>query len=140
MLLSLRFILRHTVLKYIIVVVCAPEQPTTWSLPIVLHITLGILEQFWWSKWPPKALKKTFSNNTKNVSKQSVFTKLSADQSVITKSPDTKLPISQEPLNIIICFNDYHEALFNTLLSAINRSIGNKIPWRYKVLNVCTWY
>jgi len=28
MLLSLRFILRHTVLKYIIVVVCAPEQPT----------------------------------------------------------------------------------------------------------------
>ena len=101
MLLSLRFILRHTVLKYIIVVVCALEQPTTWSLPIVLHITLGILEQFWWSKWPPKALKKTFSNNTKNVSKQSVFTKLSADQSVITKSPDTKLPISQEPLNVI---------------------------------------
>jgi len=28
-LLSLRFILRHTVLKYIIVVVCTPEQPTT---------------------------------------------------------------------------------------------------------------
>jgi len=28
MLLSLRFILRHTVLKYMIVVVCAPEQPT----------------------------------------------------------------------------------------------------------------
>ena len=37
-LLSLRFILRHTVLKYMIVVVCTPEQPTTWSLPIVLHI------------------------------------------------------------------------------------------------------
>jgi len=29
MLLSLRFILRHTVLKYMIVVVCAPEQPIT---------------------------------------------------------------------------------------------------------------
>jgi len=29
MLLSLRFILRHTVLKYMIVVVCAQEQPTT---------------------------------------------------------------------------------------------------------------
>ena len=28
-LLSLRFILRHTVLKYIIVVVCTPGQPTT---------------------------------------------------------------------------------------------------------------
>jgi len=41
MLLSLRFILRHTVLKYIIVVVCAPEQPTTKSLSIVLHI--GVL-------------------------------------------------------------------------------------------------
>ena len=41
MLLSLRFILRHIVLKYMIVVVCAPEQPTIWSLPIVLHI--GVL-------------------------------------------------------------------------------------------------
>jgi len=41
MLLSLRFILRHTVLKYMIVVVYALEQPTTWSLPIVLHI--GVL-------------------------------------------------------------------------------------------------
>ena len=41
MLLSLRFILRYTVLKYMIVVVCAPGQPTTWSLPIVLHI--GVL-------------------------------------------------------------------------------------------------
>ena len=41
---------------------------------------------------------------------------------VITKLPDTKLPISRKPLNIIICFNDYHEALFNALLSAINRS------------------
>jgi len=29
MLLSLRFILRYTVLKYMIVVVCAPGQPTT---------------------------------------------------------------------------------------------------------------
>ena len=41
MLLSLRLILRHTVLKYMIVVVCVQEQPTTWSLPIVLHI--GVL-------------------------------------------------------------------------------------------------
>jgi len=81
---------------------------------------------------------KNLSNSTKNVSKKSVFTELSADQSVITKSPDTKLPISQEPLNIIVCFNDHHEALFNALLSAINRSQGDKIPWRYKVLNVCT--
>jgi len=38
MLLSLRFILKYTVLKYMIVVVYVPEQPTTWSLPIVLHI------------------------------------------------------------------------------------------------------
>jgi len=40
-LLSLRFILRYTVLKYMIVVVYVPEQPTTWSLPIVLYI--GVL-------------------------------------------------------------------------------------------------
>ena len=74
----------------------------------------------------------------KNVSKQSVSTELSADQSVITKSPDTKSPISQEPLNVIVHFNNHREALFNVLLSAINRFRGNKIPWRYKVLNVCT--
>jgi len=73
----------------------------------------------------------------KNVSKQSVSTELSADQSVITKSPDTKSPISQELLNVIVHFNNHHEALFNALLSAINRSRGDKIPWRYKVLNVC---
>ena len=41
MLLSLRFILRYRVLKYIIVVVYTPEQPTIWLLPIVLHI--GVL-------------------------------------------------------------------------------------------------
>jgi len=40
-LLSLRFILRYTVLKYMIVVVYILEQPTTWSLPIVLYI--GVL-------------------------------------------------------------------------------------------------
>jgi len=57
----------------------------------------------------------------KNISRQSVFTELSADQLVITKSPDTKLLISQELLDIIICFNDHYEALFNVLLSAINR-------------------
>ena len=69
--------------------------------------------------------------------------------------------MSQKPLDVIICFNDYHEALFNdhhealfndhhealfndhhealfnALLLAINRSQGNKIPWRYKVLNFC---
>ena len=103
-------------------------------------ITLGILDWFQQSNWPPKALKKTFQKVSKNVSKQSVFTELSADQSVITKLPDTKLPISRELLNIIICFNDHHEALFNVLLSAINRTTGNKIPWRYKVLNVYTWH
>ena len=59
----------------------------------------------------------------------------SADQLVITKSPDTKSPISWELLNIIVCFNDHHKALFNALLLAINRSQGDKIPWRYKVLN-----
>ena len=85
-----------------------------------------------------KSPSEDLSNSTKNISKQSVFTELSVDQSVITKSPDTKLPISQEPLNIIVCFNDHHEALFNALLLAINRSRDNKIPWRYKVLNVCT--
>ena len=84
-----------------------------------------------------KSPSEDLSNGTKNVSKQSVFIKLSVDQSVITKSSDTKSPISQEPLNIIICFNDHCEALFNALLSAINRSQGSKIPWRYKVLNVC---
>ena len=101
-------------------------------------ITPGILDRFQRSKWPLKALKKNLQNCTKNISKWSVFTKLSADQSVITKSPDTKLLISQELLSIIVCFNDHHEALFNALLLAINRSKGNKIPWRYKVLNVCT--
>jgi len=50
---------------------------------------------------------------------------------------DTKSLISWELLNIIICFNNHHKALFNALLSAINRTRGNKIPWRYKVLNVC---
>ena len=75
---------------------------------------------------------------SKNVSKQSVFTELSVDQSMITKSPDTKLLISWELLNVIVCFNDHHEALFNLLLLAINRSRGDKIPWRYKILNVCT--
>ena len=57
---------------------------------------------------------------------------------MITKSLDTKLLISRELLNIIICFNNYCEALFNVLLLAINISQGDKIPWRYKVLNVCT--
>jgi len=47
---------------------------------------------------------------------------------VITKSPDTKSPISQELLNVIVCFNNHHEALLNALLSAINRSRGDKIP------------
>ena len=69
-----------------------------------------------------KSPSEDLSNGTKNVSKQSVFIELSADQSVITKSPDTKSPISQEPLNIIIRFNDHCEALFNALLLAINRS------------------
>jgi len=85
-----------------------------------------------------KSPQEDLSNGTKNVSKQSVFTELSADQSVITKLPDTKLLISQEPLNVIVHFNNHREALFNALLSAINRSQGNKIPWRYKVLNVYT--
>ena len=49
-----------------------------------------------------------------------MFTELSADQLAITKSPDTKLLISQELLNVIVCFNDHREALFNVLLSAIN--------------------
>jgi len=84
-----------------------------------------------------KSPQEDLSNITKNVSKQSVFTELSADQSVITKSPDTKSLISQKPLNIIIYFNDHCEALFNALLLAINRPQGDKIPWRYKVLNVC---
>ena len=59
---------------------------------------------------------------------------------MITKSPDTKLPISRELLNVIICFNNHHKLLFNALLSVINRTWGNKVPWRYKVLNVCTWH
>jgi len=71
------------------------------------------------------------------VPKLSVFTKLTADQLVITKSPDTKSLISQELLDIITCFNNHCEALFNALLLNINRSQGDKIPWRYKVFNVC---
>ena len=85
-----------------------------------------------------KSPQEDLSNGTKNVSRQSVFTELSADQLAIIKLLDIKSLISQELLNIIVCFNDHHKALFNALLSAINRSQGNKIPWRYKVLNVCT--
>jgi len=75
-----------------------------------------------------KSLQKDLSNDTKNISRQLVFTKLSADQLAVIKSLDTKSLISQEPLDIIIFFNDHHEALFNVLLLAINRSQGNKIP------------
>jgi len=82
--------------------------------------------------------QEDLSNGTKNVSRQSVFTKLLVDQPAITKLLDTKSLISQEPLDIIIHFNDHCEALFNALLLAINRPQGNNIPWRYKVLNVCT--
>jgi len=66
--------------------------------------------------------KKDLSNSTKNISRQSVFTELLADQSAITKLPDTKLLISLELLNVIVCFNDHCEALFNALLLAINIS------------------
>jgi len=82
--------------------------------------------------------QEDLSNGTKNISRQSVLTELSADQLAITKSPYTKSLISQELLDIIICFNDHCEALFNALLLVINRSQGDKIPWRYKVLNICT--
>jgi len=75
-----------------------------------------------------KSPKEDLPNSTKNISKQSVFTELSVDQSAITKLPDTKSLISQELLDIIICFNDHHEALFNMLLLVINRFSGNKIP------------
>jgi len=74
-----------------------------------------------------KSPYKDLSNSTKNISRQSVFTKLSADQLAITKLPDTKLLISQELLNVIVHFNDYCKALFNALLLAINRTQGNKI-------------
>jgi len=84
-----------------------------------------------------KSPKEDLSNGTKNISKRLVFIELSVDQSAISKLPDTKSLISQEPLNIIVCFNNHYEALFNALLSAMNRTLGNKIPWRYKVLNVC---
>ena len=68
-----------------------------------------------------KSPQEDLSNGTKNISKQLVFTELSADQLAITKSPDTKLPISWELLNIIVFFNDHCEALFNVFLLAINR-------------------
>ena len=76
-----------------------------------------------------KSPQEDLSNGTKNISKQLVFTELSADQLAITKSPDTKLPISWESLNIIVFFNDHREALFNdhcealfnVFLLAINR-------------------
>ena len=81
--------------------------------------------------------QEDLSNHTKNVSRQSGLTELSADQLAITKLPNTKSLISQKLLNVIICFNDHYEALFNALLLAINRPQGNKIPWRFKVFNVC---
>ena len=96
-------------------------------------ITPEILDRFRQSKWPPKALKKTFQT----IPKTSQRDQYSLSYQQISQSPDTKSLISQEPLNIIVRFNDHREALFNALLSAINRSRGNKIPWRYKVLNVC---
>jgi len=75
-----------------------------------------------------KSHSEDLSNSTKNISRQSVFTELLADQSVTTKLPNTKLLISQELFDIIICFNDHCEALFNALLLAINRLRDNKIP------------
>jgi len=56
-----------------------------------------------------KSPSEDFSNGTKNISRQSIFTELLADQSVITKLPDIKLLISQKLLNVIICFNNHHE-------------------------------
>ena len=94
-----------------------------------LILTISIATKISWGDLP---------KGTKSVSKQSVFTELLADQLAITKSLHTKLLISQKLLNIIICFNDHYETLFNALLSAINRSWGNKILWRYKVPNICT--
>jgi len=90
-------------------------------------IAPGILNWFQWSKWPPKALKKTFQIVPKISQGNQYFTELSADQSVITKLLDTKLLISQKLLDVIIYFNNYCEALFNALLSVINRTQGNKI-------------
>ena len=56
---------------------------------------------------------------------------------IVEVTHDTKLLISWKLLDVIIYFNNYCEALFNMLFSAINRLQSNKIPWRYKVLNVC---
>jgi len=45
---------------------CANSPQTVGTTPsytvtnFIWTITLGILDWFWWSKWPPKALKKTF--------------------------------------------------------------------------------
>jgi len=75
-----------------------------------------------------KSYSEDLSNSIKNISRQSVFTELLVDQSMITKLPNTKLLISQELLDIIIFFNNHCEALFNALLLAINRLRGNKIP------------
>jgi len=75
-----------------------------------------------------KSHSEDLSNSIKNISRQSVFTELLVDQSMITKLPNTKLLISQELLDIIIFFNNHCEALFNALLLAINRLRGNKIP------------
>jgi len=49
---------------------------------------------------------------------------------------DTDQQISQEPLNINVCFHMHIEALFNMLLMIINRPKGNNILWRYKDLKV----
>jgi len=108
--------------------------PTLFVTNFIWTITPGILDRFQRSKWPPKSLKKTFQK----VPKMSQRNQYSLSYQQISQLPDTKSLISQELLNVIVCFNDHHKALFNALLLAINRSRGDKIPWRYKVLNVCT--
>ena len=70
------------------------------------------------------------SNDAQNVSKQSVLIEISVNQCPADRQ------IFREPPNVDVCFHVHMEALFNTLLTTINRPKGDKILWRYKDLKV----
>ena len=62
-------------------------------------------------------------NNAQKVSKQSVLIEISVNQYWTLPNAD-------------VCFHMHMEALFNMLLTTIDRPKGNKILWRYKDLKV----
>ena len=104
-------------------------------VPSVCHklhsaITPRILARFPRSKMRLKALMKTFQTMPKTCQSD----QYSSRYQLI--SADTDQQISQELLNVDIRFHVHMEALFNMLLTTINRPKGYKILWRYKDLKV----